>query len=48
MKAAILEKYNKNGAKLKIKEIPIPEIGNDEVLKKVASGGSRGKTIIKI
>lgn len=48
MKAAILEKYNKNGTELKIKEIPIPEIGNDEVLKKVASGGSRGKTIIKI
>ncbi len=39
MKAAILEKYNKNGAKLKIKEIPIPEIDSGEVLVKVHTAG---------
>ena len=39
MKAAILEKYNKNGNDLIIKDIPIPAPSDDEVLIKVHTAG---------
>ena len=39
MKAAILDKYDKQGHDLKVSEVPIPEIGNDEVLVKVHTAG---------
>ena len=32
MKAAVLDKYDKNGRDIQIKDIPVPEIRNDEVL----------------
>ena len=39
MKAAILEKYNKNGKGVRIADIPIPEISTDEVLIKIHTAG---------
>lgn len=39
MKAAILDKYNKNGCDLVLKDIPIPEISNREVLVKIHTAG---------
>ncbi|MBR0365306.1 MAG: NADP-dependent oxidoreductase [Clostridia bacterium] len=39
MKAAILNKYNKNGCDLVLKDIPIPEISNREVLVKIHTAG---------
>lgn len=39
MKAAILNGYNKNGCDLAIKEIPIPDVGESEVLVKVHTAG---------
>ena len=35
MKAAILKGYDKNGCDLALKEIPIPEISDQEVLVKI-------------
>ena len=39
MKAAILNKYDKNGVDVEIKDIPVPEIGNDDVLVKIVYAG---------
>ena len=39
MKAAILDKYDKNGRDVTIKDIPVPEISADEVLVKVLTAG---------
>ena len=39
MKAAILNGYDKNGCDLVIRDIPVPEIGNDEVLVKIHTAG---------
>ena len=39
MKAAILDKYDKNGRELILKDIPIPEITADEVLVKILTAG---------
>ena len=39
MKAAILENYNKNGNDLVIKDIPMPKVGDNEVLIKVHTAG---------
>lgn len=39
MKAAILENYNKNGIDLVIKDIPMPKVGDSEVLIKVLTAG---------
>ena len=39
MKAAILEKYNKQGRSLTIADVPVPEIENNEVLVKVHTAG---------
>ena len=39
MKAAILDKYDKNGRELTVKDIPVPEISVDEVLVKVLTAG---------
>jgi len=39
MKAAILNKYDKNGNDLEVKDIPIPEIGENDVLIKVKHAG---------
>lgn len=39
MKAAILDKYDKNGRELTVKDIPVPEISVDEVLVKVRTAG---------
>lgn len=39
MKAAILDKYDKNGRELTIKDIPVPEISADEVLVKIITAG---------
>ncbi|MBR1764590.1 MAG: NADP-dependent oxidoreductase [Ruminococcus sp.] len=39
MKAAVLDKYDKNGRELTVKDIPIPEISADEVLVKVRTAG---------
>lgn len=39
MKAAILECYDKNGTELVIKDIPLPELKEDEVLVKVHAAG---------
>ena len=35
MKAAILTKYDKKGKNLLIQDIPVPVVGNDEVLVKI-------------
>ena len=39
MKAAILNKYDKNGTDVEIKDIPVPEIGDNDVLVKVVYAG---------
>lgn len=39
MKAAILNKYNKNGCDLVLKDIPVPEINTQEVLVKIHTAG---------
>ncbi len=39
MKAAVLDKYDKKGRDIQIKDIPVPEIRNDEVLVKVHTAG---------
>ena len=39
MKAAILDKYDKNGTDVEIREVPVPEIGSDDVLVKIAYAG---------
>ena len=39
MKAAILDKYDKQGRSLRIADVPVPEIGNGEVLVKVHTAG---------
>ena len=39
MKAAILNGYNKNGCDLEIKNIPVPEITDTEVLIKIHTAG---------
>ena len=39
MKAAILNGYNKNGCDLEIKDIPVPEISENEVLVKIRTAG---------
>ena len=39
MKAAILEKYNKNGNDLVIKELQMPEVKETEVLIKIKASG---------
>lgn len=39
MRAAILNNYNKNGTKLEIKEIPMPSVGDNDVLIKVKTAG---------
>lgn len=39
MKAAILDKYDKQGRSLTIADVSVPEIGNGEVLVKVHTAG---------
>lgn len=39
MKAAILDKYDKQGRNLQIADVPVPEIKDDEVLVKVHTAG---------
>ncbi|MBR3145478.1 MAG: NADP-dependent oxidoreductase [Clostridia bacterium] len=39
MKAAILTRYDKNGKDLEIRDIPIPQINNNEVLVKICTAG---------
>ena len=39
MKAAILNGYNKNGCDLILKDIPIPDVGSEEVLVKIHTAG---------
>ena len=39
MKAAILNKYDKNGTDLEIKDIDMPKMGNDDVLVKIVYAG---------
>ena len=39
MKAAILNGYNKKGCDLELRDIPVPEIGAQEVLVKVHTAG---------
>ena len=39
MKAAILKKYDKNGSDVEIIDVPIPEIGSDDVLVKIMVAG---------
>ena len=39
MKAAILNKYDKNGTEIEIKDISMPEIGENDVLVKIAYAG---------
>lgn len=39
MKAAILEKYDKNNIDIKVSDLPIPEINDDEVLVKIKYAG---------
>lgn len=39
MKAAILNKYNKNWSDLEIMDVSIPEVGNDDVLVKIIYAG---------
>lgn len=39
MKAAILEKYDKKNIDIKVSEIPIPEINDDEILVKIKYAG---------
>ena len=39
MKAAILRGYDKNGCDLEIRDIPVPEISEKEVLVKIRTAG---------
>ena len=39
MRAAILKKYDKNGTDVEIMDVPIPEIGSDDVLVKIRVAG---------
>lgn len=39
MKAAVLEKYNKNDISLTVKEVPMPHIADEEVLVKIKTAG---------
>ena len=39
MKAAVLNRYNKNGCDLEIKEIPVPEYSENEVLVRIRTAG---------
>lgn len=39
MKAALVSQYNKNNINLKMTEIPIPQIGPDDVLIKARAAG---------
>jgi NADPH:quinone reductase-like Zn-dependent oxidoreductase len=39
MRAAILKKYDKNGTDVEIMDVPIPEIGSDDVLVKIMVAG---------
>ena len=39
MKAAILKGYDKNGCDLEIRDIPVPEISDKEVLVKIRTAG---------
>ena len=39
MKAAILEKYDKKGCKLVIRDVPMPEVGHNDVLVRVSTAG---------
>ena len=39
MKAAILNGYDKNGKELEIKDIPVPDITENEVLLKIRTAG---------
>ena len=39
MKAVVLDKYDKNGRELILKDIPVPEITADEVLVKIVTAG---------
>lgn len=54
MKAAILTGYSKKGREVEVRDISVPEPLDREVLiriqalQKVAAGGSKGKTILRI
>ena len=49
MKAAILNKYDKKGTDVEIKEISIPEMGNNDVLVKICSAlGCKMDDIVEI
>ena len=39
MKAAILDKYDKNGADVEIRDVPVPKIASDDVLVKIVYAG---------
>jgi len=39
MRATILKKYDKNGSDVEIIDVPIPEIGSDDVLVKIMVAG---------
>lgn len=39
MKAAILERYDKNGCECKVRDIPVPEVSDGEVLVKIHTAG---------
>ena len=39
MRAAILNSYNKNGNELEIRDIPVPDIGKNEVLVRISAAG---------
>lgn len=39
MKAAILEKYASDGRELVIKDVPVPEVGDNEVLVNIKAAG---------
>ena len=58
MKAAILAGYDKNGCALEVRDIPVPQpaardgvfgLGDvNAALAKVAAGGSKGKTVLRL
>ena len=39
MKAAILDKYDKNGEDVEIRDVPVPKIASDDVLVKIVYAG---------
>lgn len=39
MKAAILEKYQKNGGSLSVRDVPIPKIAENELLVRIKTAG---------